>query len=410
MNKAAALAFGALVVALLPVAALAQSANPDDVAKFLAGMQPSAGSPVAALTRNPGWQRHAKWFETNWDQLDKRQLARVRAWSERNLKDRQNTLYYMFSGPDFLYANAFFPQANTYLMSGLEPVGPIPVASERTIASLPRVQQSIGTSLRFSFFITQQMRNQLTGGDLAGTLPILYVYIARSGKTIREVSLVNLDRDGTLHPAKGEARGMQPGVKIVLASGNGPAQTLYYFRTDVSNGGVAASGFLKFAATLGNGNGLLKSASYLMHSGNFTQVRDFVLSHSQQIVQDDSGIPLASFRPETWDFRPFGAYLGPIAIFPGRNQPRLGELFRKAKAAPLDFGIGYRHRGHDSNLLLAVRRDQLKLGAPQASQSPPPATTSAAPPVPPANIPNVPPLRGGLAADDHAPAPAEKQE
>ena len=90
-------------------------------------------------------------------------------------------------------------------------------------------------------------------------------------------------------PAMGEARGMQPGVKIVLASGNGPAQTLYYFRTDVSNGGVAASGFLKFAATLGNGNGLLKSASYLMHSGNFTQVRDFVLSHSQQIVQDDFG-------------------------------------------------------------------------------------------------------------------------
>ena len=82
------------------------------------------------------------------------------------------------------------------------------------------------------------MRSQLTGGDLAGTLPILYVYIARSGKTIREVTLVNLDRDGNLHPAKGEARSMVPGVKIVLASGNGPAQTLYYFRTDVSNSGV----------------------------------------------------------------------------------------------------------------------------------------------------------------------------
>jgi hypothetical protein len=429
-KQLAAMVAGAALVACAEDIAFAQSASPDDVARFLAGMQPSAGSTLAPLARHPSWQRHAKWFDSNWEPLEQRQLSRVRAWSARHLKDRRNTLYYMFSGPDFLYADAFFPEANTYLMSGLEPVGPVPSAGERTLASLPRIQQSIGTSLRFSFFITQQMRSQLSGGDLAGTLPILYVYIARSGKTIREVSLVNLDRDGILHPAKGEARGMAHGVKIVLASGNNPPQTLYYFRTDVSNGGVQASGFLKFAATLGNGNALLKSASYLMHSGNFTQVRDFVLNHSQYIVQDDSGIPLASFRADAWNLYPFGAYLGPISIFPGRSQPRLGELFKRTKATPLDFGIGYRHRGHDSNLLLAVRKDQLRLGAPPATQSiPSSAASSAAPaevrpvptapaearPVPPADIPpptvqSAPPLRGGLAAEDRAPAPADKQE
>ena len=70
-----------------------------------------------------------------------------------------------------------------------------------------------------------------------------------------------------------------------------------------------------------------------MHSGNFSQVRDFVLEHSQSVVQDDFGIPLAAFKPDTWNFYPFGNYLGPIAIFPGRNQPRLGELFKKAQGA-----------------------------------------------------------------------------
>jgi hypothetical protein len=194
-------------------------ASPDDVAKFLAGMEPSAGSPVAALTRSPGWQRHARWFESNWDALERRQLSKIRAWSDRHLKDRQNTLYYMFSGPDFLYANAFFPSASTYLMAGLEPVGAVPTATERTIGSLPRIQQSIGTSLRLSFFITNHMRSQLTGGDLAGTLPILYVYIARSGKTIREVSLVNLDKDGTRHGARRQDRAgerQRPGADAVL--------------------------------------------------------------------------------------------------------------------------------------------------------------------------------------------------
>jgi hypothetical protein len=382
-RKLFALVTGAVLVAIVQGAAFAQGASPNDVARFLAGMEPSAGSPLAALTRHPGWQRHSKWFESNWANLERRQLAKVRAWSERYVKDRQHTLYYMFSGPDFLYANAFFSTASTYLMSGLEPVGAIPTVTERTVVSLPRIQQSIGTSLQFSFFITQQMRNQLSGGDLSGTLPILYAYIARSGKTIREVSLVNVDRDGNLHPSMGEVRGMAPGVKIVATTGNGPPQTLYYFRTDVSNGGVNNSGFLKFAATLGNGNALIKSASYLLHSGGFTKVRDFILEHSQSVVQDDSGIPLAAFRADTWNFYPFGAYLGPIAIFPGRSQPRLGELFRRAKAPPLDFGIGYRHRGHDSNLLLAVRKTPLKFGSPQAAPADPPRL------VPPALIPSV---------------------
>ncbi len=35
-------------------------------------------------------------------------------------------MYYMFAGPDFLYANIFFPYANTYILAGLEPVGQVP--------------------------------------------------------------------------------------------------------------------------------------------------------------------------------------------------------------------------------------------------------------------------------------------
>jgi hypothetical protein len=360
-----------VVLVATATGAQAQGASPDDVARFLAGMQPSSESPLAAFTRSPSWQRHAKWFDSNWSTLEKKGLSKDRDWAGRYLKDRRQTLYYMFSGPDYLYADAFFPAAANYLLSGLEPVGTLPQVSERTIASLPRIQHSIASSLQFSFFITRHMREQLASGQLSGTLPILLVYAARSGKSVREISFVDLDKEGNLHPGgDGERRGMVHGVKVVLTSGNGPPQNLYYFRTDLSNGGVNASGFLRFAATFGNGNALLKSASYLLHSGSFTRVRDFILEHSQSVVQDDSGIPLAAFKSDVWDFQPFGSYLGPIAIFPGKNQPRLSDLFKKAKAPRLDFGIGYRHRGHDSNLLLAVRKAPLKASSPQANQSP----------------------------------------
>src|SRR5262245_24840743 len=86
IKRIAALVAGAVITVAAQGLALAQGASPDDVAKFLAGMQPSAGSPLAPLTRNQGWQRHAKWFDSNWDTLEKRQLSKVRAWSERHLK------------------------------------------------------------------------------------------------------------------------------------------------------------------------------------------------------------------------------------------------------------------------------------------------------------------------------------
>ena len=85
----------------------AQTATVDDTAKFLAGMMPSADSPLAPLTQEAAWQRHAKFFDTAFGQLEQRQISRIRAWTDTNLAAPRPTMFYMFSGPDFLYANAF---------------------------------------------------------------------------------------------------------------------------------------------------------------------------------------------------------------------------------------------------------------------------------------------------------------
>src|SRR6201992_1773128 len=107
-------------------AARAADVTPDDTARFLAGMMPSADSPLTPLTKDAAWQRHAKFFDTAFGQLAERQMAKVRAWSEANITDPKPTMFYMFSGPDFLYANAFYPKATTYVLSALEPVGEVP--------------------------------------------------------------------------------------------------------------------------------------------------------------------------------------------------------------------------------------------------------------------------------------------
>src|SRR6185369_9202770 len=179
-------------------------------------------------------------------------------------------------------------------------------------------------------------------------------FLARSGKTIRDVSVIALDDKGAAYFANENAgANATRGVRILFAGSDGQERTLYYFSTDLSNSGVRSAGFLNFCGALAPGNSLIKSASYLLHSSNFTTVRDFLLANSATIIQDDSGIPLAYYSSKKWRFFPFGRYLGPIDEFHGRYQDSYAALFRRAQ--PIDFGIGYRWRTHETNVLLSVR-------------------------------------------------------
>jgi hypothetical protein len=388
----------AMLVVSSEVGAETTAAPPNEVARVLAGLPVAEGSPGAALARQPAWQRHARAMNRAWADLERRQLAAVKAWSARELPAPRPTLLYTFSGPDFVYAHAFFPEATTYVLAGLEAVGELPVMpgaaghGKRHARGLERrlggVRNAIATLVDFGFFKTKRMRSELTEGDVGGTLPVLYVFLARTGHTLRSVELVDLDGTGKVTAASGRKA---EGVRIVFAGEDGKVRTLYYFRTDLSDRGIAVSGFLAFAETLGPRDALLKSASYLMHSGGFSRVRDYLLASSDRIVQDDSGIPLAALPPAVWQRRPFGRYKGPIPLFSTRYQRDLAELYRKGKAPALAFGIGYRHRRGESSLLVADRTVPLaaRPQAPAAEpQSPPPAKGA------PAGAASPPPLPG----------------
>src|ERR1700754_3890339 len=336
------LTFAAALIWAATGLARAAEVTVDDTAKFLAGMQPSADSPLMPLTKDPAWQRHARFFDNAFGQLEQRQLSRIRSWSESHLAAPKPTMFYMFSGPDFLYANAFYPSAANYVLSALEPPGQVPDLTKlprgAMAAALYNVEHSLGSVLSFSFFITKQMKTDLRAGQIGGTLPILYVFLARSGKTIKSVTPIALDAEGQVKTGNENPGPNAPrGARITFAGSDGVEKTLYYFSTDLSNGGVKSSGFLKFCAGLAPGNSLIKSASYLLHSGSFTTARDFLLNNSATIIQDDSGIPLGDYNPKIWRFFPFGHYAGPIDKFPGRYQQSYAALFQRAQ--PMDFGI-----------------------------------------------------------------------
>lgn len=353
-------------VALLASPAFAaddKAATPNEMARFLAGLPAADGSVLAAYNKHPSWGHHARAMDATWRSLNQRQLPRIAAYSKANLAIRQPTTFYMFSGPDFLYANAFFPGSKTYVMSGLEPVGRLPeskILNARNVGGLlGHLQSSISAITRVSFFLTKQMSYQLRATQFNGTLPILYTFLARADKTITGVSFLTVDVDGKEKESDGTPQANVPnGVKIKFKGEGGEEQTLYYFSTDVSNGGLKTSGFLKFCESLGTGDAFVKSASYLMHSDSFSTVRDFLIANASTILQDDTGVPVRYFKREDWDLRPYGRYLGPIPLFSGRYQRDLAELFRKGPTTPIDFGVGYRWMPNESNLMIAAKQQK----------------------------------------------------
>lgn len=330
-----------------------------DTAKFLAGLPVSAGSPLAPLAASPAARQHEAFFNTTFQRVDRTQMDKVRAWAAKHIDVRRDTLFYFFSGPDFLYANAFFPDAKTYVLAGLESPGPVPDLTSLPPKALPKALQGLEKSLRslldLSFFQTKLMSGEFYYNPIRGTIPVLYIFMARSGKEVHGATAVALDENGKIStdvsaPRKGAAKG----VKITFASPGGPLQTLYYFSADVSRDGFRTSGLEAFCDKLGRGNAFIKSASYLLQGRDFADIRNFIVSHADAILQDDTGIPIYRFD-KTWTLTPYGRYVGPIGVFPHAFQPELAALHRKSKSQPIDFSIGYRYRPNEASLVWAVK-------------------------------------------------------
>jgi hypothetical protein len=356
--------FSALLVGLLTLAISladgAEIATPNDTARFLAGLQPETGSPLAALAKDPSWERHARYFNSIFGQQEKTHLSRIREFSRTRLSTTHDTMLYMFSGPDVLHAITFFPKASNYVLSAKEPVGDIPELTTlprgAVLQTLQNIEAELSSLLNFSFFITAEMKRQLDVGPIYGALPLVYVLLARSGKSIHEMSFVNLDSDGSPRAPSGPRdKAAAKGVKIVFSGDDGRRQTLYYFSTNLANDGLKDSGFLAFCDKLGSADSFMKSTSYLLQNSNFSVVRNFIVDHSETILQDDTGVPVSYFDRKKWRLQPFGHYVVPLSIFPNAYQPQMAELYQKGRPIPLDFGIGYRPQLNETNLLLAER-------------------------------------------------------
>ena len=133
-----------------------------------------------------------------------------------------------------------------------------------------------------------------------------------------------------------------------LAPGLPAERNIFYFRKDLSNGGMADRRRIQnFAESSKGSAGHVPEKCQLPDASTTASPRsgNFILSDSRLVLQDPSGVPFRYFNDGGgWDVRLYGNYTGPLEHFqripPGRS--RVGLSGRpEYPVIPMKAGVGY---------------------------------------------------------------------
>ena len=339
----------------------------DPLASFLAGQPQTETNTYQGYQENKAWKSYQAKAEQLWSKNKKAKFETMRNWAKQELAAPNaagGLLFYPFSGADFIHADLFFPDADQYLLIGLEPIGSLPNMEQIQKTALGPYLNSIERAMHYllslSFFRTKSMEVDLTGKvnkHLDGTLPLLMVFMKRFDNEVLYYERVAVSAEGKLIAEEAYQKPVGKdttiyGTKLTLRrKGEEKIRTLYYFSADLSNAGLQKRpDFTAFLNNLRPKSVYIKSASYLMYKEYFANIRNIVLQHT----------PLKYFSKVDWDIQLYGAYSRPIDLFKNYYQKDLHNLYqgkdKDYSPKPLPFGIGYQYREGTSNLMLAVRK------------------------------------------------------
>jgi hypothetical protein len=334
-----------------------------DAARVLAGLPPEQADRLSGVVNQPAWQEWKREFDADWTRATTERFNRMRMWRDEQLSPQAGpcgTLMYPFSGPDILNAYLLFPDCRTYVLFGLEHPGTLPaldrLSPDLVSELLAHVRQALGDLLARNYFITRHMMAEVEASDLHGNFPLMAVFLARLDMRIVSARALEIGPDGELE-ARAD-RAAVPALEVVFTRGGNATQTLVYFRAQAEDQALRNHpGVMRYLQRQAPFVTFLKSASYLLHTSQFSLMRDLLLARSRLILQDDSGVPYRFFPAPEWNVELYGRYQKPVKDFNYGFQPDLAKAYAVRSAVkPLTFSFGYHWETGSSTVMLAQRK------------------------------------------------------
>ncbi|MGE0569206.1 MAG: hypothetical protein AB7O73_14805 [Bacteroidia bacterium] len=339
-----------------------------ELSSLLAGKNNINYNYFSEYSRTETFQDYSKTFSKKWNRFDTSKLKSVKEFSNQELVnyESKNTIFYPFSGPDFLFVNTLLPNYSKIVMIGLEPVGTLPIIDDSDLvpdsmeAYLSSVQKSLFAILKFSFFRTKSMKEDLRNDKVDGTIHLLLLFLNKTGCKIQSIKPFHIDENGnklyltnTVELKKKSLSNKS--IEINFIDSLNHVKQLSYTSANLSDVSFPKNiGLQKFLNNLEIDITYLKGASYLMHYTSFSAIRNLIMEKSKHIIQDDSGIAVKYLLNSSykWQFNLYGLYTKPIKIFAKEYQPELDSLYQTSTVKNLGFGLGYNYRDKNSSFMI----------------------------------------------------------
>ncbi len=327
----------------------------NDVARVISGLPiESNDSLLKSIQATDYYKAYKKYTEETFAKVKKDMLEPVAKWTaENNVGDhRKNvTCFYPFSGPDFMFANAFYPRAQNYILLGLERRGSTPNFKKMTendrknyFAGLKKSMKYINTR---GYFVTSHMGSDYSKAHLNGITHMALYMMMHTGHKIVKVEDGWLSKDGKLTRIDEHAKSPDGAVRLKCIDFTDATQkdlkTLYFFNHNIQDDKVTEHmEMVKFIESFPNRAAYLKAAQCAAFNPDFKVVRDLVTG-SGTIIQDDSGIPYKLLKDTTkFDTKLYGTYTTVISDLSWCLQRDLKkDVVEKGNNADLPFKISY---------------------------------------------------------------------
>lgn len=347
------------------------------IAQYIAGID---NETYSYLQQKDYYQAYKQDLDTVWKRLDAVTYKPIKVWSRENeiLTDADTLpVFYPFSGPDFVYAHAFFPYSQTYILSGLEKSGLLPELTTWSDSALNNYLKKIKHSFRYmnevGYFTTNQMKNDFKNEQLDGTIHILLFYLARTGYNIVNIQQVKIDEYGNTVPiSKSKVSNKDiTGYQIHFCDNEAvDLRKLFYFPFDARDKNLKNNlHFLYFLSSFKEKITYLKSASYTLHDSKFTMMRNAILKQTTKLLQDDTGIPYDILKSSPFYVELYGNYTKTISDFEFRYQHELFQDMKKTNQKYLPFKMGY-NAWYNEMVLIYAHKDKVRIAEKKKKTNP----------------------------------------
>lgn len=344
-----------------------------ELSQFLSGLPLDEKNRFLKLTESASYKSYASSINSYWGKIDSDYLKKVQPFKNEFMpvKSVANTAFYPLSGADFVNLHAFYPDANSNIMIGLEPAGkitdPNSLSPEQLKQGLNSIQSMVGEMAAQNYFTRKRMRREFANPHFSGTSPVLLIFMTRFGLKIDFWERVQLDVTGKLIPeTEAHIADKNPdkieAVRIYFhKTGEKYSRDLTFFRMYINENSAnenTAEG--KFFISQGRFNLLLKSAEYVLQLPMYEKFIQAILAKTDTVVQDDSAIPFKAFDKTVWSAKVFGVYTSRARLQNTPNVPDQVELQSEFKqsalALPFKYGYGVLKGNDKSNLMILSRK------------------------------------------------------